>query len=776
MQLRRSNKILLLVMMCCISTLINAQQTTINANEIVAVKQPLREKIFVHTDKDFYIAGEILWFKLYDVSADSLKPLDLSNVAYVEILNANQKPVLQATVALNDGSGNGSFYLTSSLTSGNYIFRAYTNWMKNFDADLFFQKNITIVNTLTPLAQHATDNAENYEAGFYPEGGNLVAGLQSKVGFKVTDKYGKGIDCSGNIVDENKRTVASFSTLKFGMGSFYFTPEANNTYSAVLNINNRSVTKELPAVNSKGYVMNAKDDNDAIKVSVQSNASTRSPVYLIAYNNRNVSEALIQTTDDNGNAYFVVQRSGLHAGITHLIVFNDNKQPVCERLVFKRPEQMQLNVSPDNTSYTTRSEVKLNVATSAGADLSMAVYLLDSLQGIDENNILNYLWLTSDVKGYIESPAYYFNNDNPEVDSALENLLLTQGWSRFKTANNEQAFHFAPEREGHIIEGRVTDKNSGVPGKNVNVYLSVPGKYCRFAPAISNDSGEVFFDVKDFYGLGEIVVQTEKNDSNYRVDIADPFSEKKASWNIAPLSLAPEKLQQLTQHNLAMQVQNAYAINALNKFNSPYIDSVPFYGAPDAVYYLDNYVRFNTMEEILREYVVNVNVRLHDGVYGLRSFDPRNHSIFETNPLVLIDGVPEFDMNKVMGYNPLKIKRADVVNKKCYINSFTANGIVSYSTYNGDLDGFQFDPGTIELSYDGLQLQREFYSPQYNADDARQSRMPDYRNVLYWSPQVNQNKSLSFFTSDIKGKYVVIVQGLNADGKAGYTTTSFEVK
>jgi hypothetical protein len=80
-------------------------------------KQPLREKIFAHTDKDFYIAGEILWFKLYNVSADSLKPLDLSNVAYVEIVNANQKPVLQATVALNNGSGNGSFYLTSSLTS-----------------------------------------------------------------------------------------------------------------------------------------------------------------------------------------------------------------------------------------------------------------------------------------------------------------------------------------------------------------------------------------------------------------------------------------------------------------------------------------------------------------------------------------------------------------------------------------------------------------------------------------------------------------------------------
>jgi len=132
------------------------QSQSVNAQEFPGLNnQPLREKVFAHTDKNFYLAGEILWFKLYDVSADSLKPIDLSNVAYVEILNANEKPVLQATVALDNGRGNGSFYLPSSITSGNYIFRAYTNWMKNFGADQYFQKDITIVNTLTKLATPA---------------------------------------------------------------------------------------------------------------------------------------------------------------------------------------------------------------------------------------------------------------------------------------------------------------------------------------------------------------------------------------------------------------------------------------------------------------------------------------------------------------------------------------------------------------------------------------------------------------------------------------------
>ena len=226
-----------------------------------------------------------------------------------------------------------------------------------------------------------------------------------------------------------------------------------------------------------------------------------------------------------------------------------------------------------------------------------------------------------------------------------------------------------------------------------------------------------------------------------------------------------------------MQVQNAYTINQLNNFNSPLLDSNAFYGMPDAKYYLDNYVRFNTMEEVLREYVVGVDVRIRQGNYSLTTVDPRNHLVFETDPLVLVDGVPVFDMNKVMAYNPLKIKKIEVLTKKYYVNSLVAHGIVSYNTYKGDLDGFQFDPGTIELSYDGLQLEREFYSPQYTTAEEKQSRLPDYRNVLYWSPEIKtkQSTQLSFYTSDVKGKYVVVLQGIGASGKPGYTTIGFEV-
>ncbi|RYF97003.1 MAG: hypothetical protein EOO02_21340, partial [Chitinophagaceae bacterium] len=109
-------------------------------------KRNVQEKLFVHTDKEFYLAGEIVWYKLYYMDGVNHQPMDLSKLAYVEILDQNNRPVMQGKNALKSGAGKGSFYLPSSVNSGSYKLRAYTNWMKNFDAGYYFEKDITIVN------------------------------------------------------------------------------------------------------------------------------------------------------------------------------------------------------------------------------------------------------------------------------------------------------------------------------------------------------------------------------------------------------------------------------------------------------------------------------------------------------------------------------------------------------------------------------------------------------------------------------------------------------
>ena len=106
------------------------------------------------------------------------------------------------------------------------------------------------------------------------------------------------------------------------------------------------------------------------------------------------------------------------------------------------------------------------------------------------------------------------------------------------------------------------------------------------------------------------------------------------------------------------------------------------------------------------------------------------------------------------------------------------DGIVSYSTYKDDLEGYQLDPNSLVIEYEGLQLKREFYSPQYETAQQALGRIPDYRDVLYWSPSVetiNGKRDISFYTSDVPGKYTVLIQGISGSGLAAFATTTFTV-
>src|SRR5215212_414531 len=137
-------------------------------------RQMPQEKIFVHADKNTYLTGETIWFKLYVVDGGTHKSTGISKVAYVEIIDLENKPVLQAKIEISEGNGNGSFVLPAYLNSGNYIVRAYTNWMKNFDEDFFFHQSIRIINTSKKPDWQSLEKKEAYAIQFFPEGGNMV--------------------------------------------------------------------------------------------------------------------------------------------------------------------------------------------------------------------------------------------------------------------------------------------------------------------------------------------------------------------------------------------------------------------------------------------------------------------------------------------------------------------------------------------------------------------------------------------------------------------------
>lgn len=171
------------------------------------------EKIFMHLDRPGYVSGETMWFKLYLVEGTTRRPLVASTVAYVEVLSPEQVPVLQAKIALRDAAGHGSLELPAGLVPGRYLVRAYTSWMQNFGPEFYFQTPVTIIDTHQPLGVPLARPAVTYDPQFFPEGGYLVQGLLSKVGFKLTDSRGRGVAAEGTILDDAGVSVAHFSLL-----------------------------------------------------------------------------------------------------------------------------------------------------------------------------------------------------------------------------------------------------------------------------------------------------------------------------------------------------------------------------------------------------------------------------------------------------------------------------------------------------------------------------------------------------------------------------------
>lgn len=762
-------------------------------------KQPVAEKLYVHTDKNFYLAGEIIWFKLYSVDPTTNQPVNFSKVAYLEVVDRTGKPVLQTKVELTKKGGAGSLYLPATLNSDNYVLRAYTTWMRNEGARSFFEKIISIVNTVKPSDKKFHEDSIRITAGFFPEGGNLVQGIESKVAFKITDQNGKGVDAHGILVNGSGDTLANFSPYKFGMGSFLFKPQQDQQYKAIFLLpEGKTFSTALPVAYNHGYTMSVTDNKDGrVKIIIRakgSDATSRGEkLFLMAHNRQQIKKAETGFINYESDLVLYINKSDLGDGISYLTLFNASQQPVCERLVFKRPaNDNRVSLKSDKAIYHPRQQVQVDMLLAAGIknlqndNYSIAVYRIDSLQEADPQDIASYIWLGSDLKGTIESSGFYFSNDEG-VEEATDNLLLTQGWRRFEwekilSPGKEKKVLFIPEYRGHLIAARVTNTSDGNLAKGVNCFLSYATAPFGFAVAKTDSKGIAWFDVKNYYGPGEIIVQAgTEAQSNYRVDVLTPFADEKINSPVPFLTIGKNRETELTDKNISMQVQNIYNADSVRRFIAPvFSDTLPFFGKAEYSYRLDDYKRFTTMEEVLREYVTPINVVLRGGKLYMSIYDETSQTVYHDLLLVLLDGVPVMDFQKIFSYDPLKVKRLDVVPRKYMVGGMNFKSIVSFETYNGKFDGFEMTPGLVAIDYDGLQLQRKFYSPVYENESESQKRIPDFRSTLYWNPNLpvdeSGNTSMKFYTSDRKGDFLIVLQGINAKGEVVSGSAAFKVE
>ncbi len=786
------NKLITNIFKCCLLIVICSHTAFAQSYSADSIKKKfdhyrinnLQEKIFAHVNQNFFMVGETAWFSIYCVDGSFHKASSLSKVAYVEVIDQFNKSVIQAKIELTNGLGNGSFFLPATIASGNYTFRAYTNWMKNFSPDFFYHQEISIVNPFVKPEVPKPAISKNIIIDFFPEGGYLVDGLKSKVAFKLTDNAGKFINGKIAVINSSGDTVARSESLKFGLGNFILTPVAGVQYKGVTNdAKGNVVIQPLPEVKSSGAVMTVIDDGNTLSVNVTRNATDIFEVMLIAHS-RNVvfkTEAKRFVADQ---LTFSIEKSQIPDGISHLTIFNQDDQPVCERLYFKRPAKpLAINFTTTPSEIKTRRKISIPLTISNGAttQFSVSVTRDDSLSTMENQDIGSYLWLASDIKGTIESPQFYFSSD-PFASQAADNLMLSQGWRRFSWTDvfrKSEEKKFAPEYRGHIIAGNVKLKNdSSVAG--IAAFLSTPGKVIHLYVDRADVNGSVLFEPSDFFGPQKLVLQTEPRfATSADMQIINPFSSSYAKRVQSPFSLNAGIENILLDRSVSMQVQDVYYEETGATPTATVVDSIGFYGTADETYYLDDYTRFPVMEEVMREYVPGVLVRKRRDGFHFIVLDIVNGGVLNDNPMILIDGVPMFDADNIMAVDPRIIRKLEVVKRNYYVGSIKVNGIVSYTSYQGNI-GADVNPANVVLNYEGLQVQREFYSPRYDTQKQIDSRMPDRRYQLYWNPSTKTNADgtalIEFYTSDVQGTFTIDVQALDNNGNAGHLRKTFTVK
>ena len=415
-----------------------------------------REVAFAHLNKSLYLKGETIGFSVYVMDKNTKKPSSNSTNVYTVITDENDNPVKEQLIWAKGGKAYGVFSIDSTFAHGNYTFKAYTNWMKNFDEQNLYTQSIKIIDPESTGTSTKTIISSKLDAQFLPEGGHLVANTENTVGVVSKDTLGYAVpNITGRIIDDNSIIVSNFKTNHLGIGKFLLLPDRQRSYTVEIDFRNRIQTFDLSPAEKRGITVTLNQIDSKVALTFNTNSKTLSSIKkkpcTLFIHNGSKSTSIPVEFDDKTKITKAINAEDLFAGINIFTLFNENNQPLLERLYFNYNgiETLETaNVFAERKQDSISIQVPvIAMKASEFANLSISVLPGDTKSNNTNHNILSYTFLQPYVNGYIENAKYYFTNVDTKVQYELNNLLLTQGWSSYEWTtifNNppQQKFEF----------------------------------------------------------------------------------------------------------------------------------------------------------------------------------------------------------------------------------------------------------------------------------------------------------------------------------------------
>ncbi|MBD1393146.1 hypothetical protein [Mucilaginibacter glaciei] len=790
-----------------------------NTDSILAVLPALpKESVYLQFDKNSYNIGDTVWFKGIITAGDDHQTSDLSNILYVELIDAQDSVIKRLTLYASRGLSNGDFPVLNDYVPAEYRIRAYTKYMLNYGPDFFFNKVI-------PFGVVAAPNMSNGRLGLslYPEGGNLVNGIRSKVAIELIAPGNTAEAASGTVFDSDKNEVATFIIGKDGLGAFPITPVAGKTYWIAIDLNGKTLSKNLPNASAAGFILTV---NSFLRDSIYVKISGKLPAAQTptGFNVRLVARA-------KGGTYYSSQgkftglalginipKNILPPGVIQFVLQSAAGDVLAIRNIFnKTNDKLLLDLKNEglNTSKTINN-FTLQVKNPAG-QLTNSNFAVSVVKVDDVPNTKQYSWqdlyadvnLTSAYYGEIKTPEKYFTNGAVDLLPDLDLLMLTRPDFKYKLAGVNQVYSDnslqQPEKnltlEG-LIKG-IDDKP--VKGAKVSVFALAEGFK---KDTLTNERGYFKFDDLDLPDSTKLLISAQKKGVRFcNVYVAAPvYPNVDALPAIDAISdstwLADNQKVQTPDDKKQPQLPKKTRILKEVKITAKKVEKPTLLNR----YGTDN--SYTVKGKDLKDWgklSVGLRIKLpfvlyNNGVfYSLRYPNPALHVVFnnvEIDPQRIDDYLDADDIENVkileglhyktlygIPINPKAMNLDDIIlitTKQWAGTAKTAYALKKVTLNIADENGAMkerifytgMEPGNkMTYSFPGYAKQSVF-NPNFsgNLNSAK---------TIYWNPNIDTNSngeaSISFMPP-AKGNYRIEVTGIDQEGNLGSLNYRYKVE
>jgi hypothetical protein len=671
-----------------------------------------REEIYIHSDRLDYLSGEDMWFNIYLIDRQSLKPSSGSKIAYFELLNPENRPIVQKRLLLDGGFGPGQIVLPDTLSTGTYTIRAYTSWMKNFLPINCFTEDIHIYNSFSNRTIKGKGNsASNFKSDV--SNNNYPAPADAGVILK-TDNLKPDVLEIDIVTDEKYRSENNNLVYLF-----------IQTHGIINRVSSERVSEE------------------STKIFIPKKLLTAGINQITLFNSKGhpTAERFIYTPDMNNrvNAIHSVDSAGL-------------RQKISLDLDFGLVSATDLNL--------TNFSVSVAPETNTHSVMDMNDYMVF---GTEFGDTPNRFFKDKKVN---EIPP-------EEMDTFLQ--TVKSNWINWNIILQQKLpdLKYMAEKDDHYIYGKLLTGVQKEADSAKYVILSTPGKIAVFEYAKTDRKGDFIFKIHIDGKVNDLIIQPDLPTKNQSVRIESPFSDRFLTFEGSPDTTKRPIPVYVSAWSVNHQVRKIYGTSSVGAQLDQLI-AVPrkrrFYGKPDTELNMKDYIKLPVMEEVFFELLPGVSFKNKKSGYELSMANPDNlNKFFDTPPGLFVDGVMVKDPSVIAGFDPEIVEKIDVIRVKYFVGDYPFTGIVNVITKAGDFSNVALPDYALRLPYRVIDPVYSFVSPDYSSFQMKSNRIPDFRNTLFWNPSVKPDKEgkarVEFWTSDFISDYEVNIQGITKDGE-----------